>query len=140
MDSSDKESSDDDKCFLKTFEKAIESKLISVDLISTICEYFCKDMSETQAEDEDYESWEDNSDSEIDKNNNDKATMDIEMDNNHEINPSKSCIKSSVDNQEIGQLKHLVEQHNLMGLLVKTICKDDEKSFQEAEKNRPHLQ
>lgn len=36
----DESSSENEKSYFRTFEKAIESKLVSIDLISSICEYF----------------------------------------------------------------------------------------------------
>jgi hypothetical protein len=38
------ENSEEDKSFFKKFEKAIESKLISIDLLSSVSEYFIKGM------------------------------------------------------------------------------------------------
>ncbi len=150
---------EEDKLFFKTFEKAIESKLISIDLISSISEYFIKGMriktsslilsitklkkvwiyfedNESQPEEEDYESWEDcESESEMDNNNNSTkpaAEFDIEMDSNNQLTSQNS--NKLIENSDISELKSLIQANKLMSLLIKTICKDDENSFQETER------
>jgi hypothetical protein len=41
---------------------------------------------------------------------------------------------NSVDNSDITRVKSLIDQHNLLDLLLKAICKDDENSFQQSDK------
>ena len=81
---------------------------------------------------EDYENWEDcESENEMDGNNNKKTANDIEMDLTAQ---DTHLMSKSFDDSEVFQLKRLVEQHKLMSLLVKTICRDNENSFQETDK------
>jgi hypothetical protein len=58
--------------------------------------------------------------------------MDIEMDHPNQTT-QHSTIKC-LDDSEISEFKNLLQSHKLMSLLAKTICNDDENSFQETEK------
>lgn len=122
----DEEENEDTKNLIKSLEYCLEAKLISIDFVSSIFNYFIKD--EESNEEDEYESWDEGDEvEEVDGNNN--IEMDVEMDK------EKLAITNLQDSpKDLNDLKQITVDLNLMGLLVKTISQDDENIFQESDR------
>jgi hypothetical protein len=71
----------------------------------------------------------------MDNNNNNTkpaSGIDVEMDSNNHLTAQN--LNKFIENSEISELKNVIQSNKLMSLLIKTICKDDEDSFQETER------
>lgn len=118
----DEESDEDTKAIIKSLEQSIESKILSIDLVTTISSYFMNEEV-SQATEEDYESWDDD---DMDDNNNNQCEADMELTETHG--------SKVIDPVYVTELKQIVSDFNLMSLLVKTIGNDDENILQETDR------
>ncbi|RNA14633.1 hypothetical protein BpHYR1_029984 [Brachionus plicatilis] len=114
----DSDALNETKKIIKSLEKSSESKILALDALTNLINCFVKDNGQ---DDEDYESWDDCSDDEMDENNN-LTGMDIEMDKNE-----------STD-QNLNELRLIMTSLKIMNLLVKTISKDNENFLQETDR------
>jgi hypothetical protein len=125
---SDLTADEDDKKVMKAFEESIECKILSLEIVKSISNYFCIDNEETEED----EVWENcDSDSETNETN---GKMDIEMSDTTTTTTTTThnLVESNDDNLDPTQLKTLIKKFNFFHLFITTIKCDNENVYQES--------